>query len=74
MASKKIIVDCPKCGRKTEFSPANAWRPFCSQRCKTGDLGAWASDQYVVSGNSLESSTEDDPHNEPRREPNKERQ
>ena len=65
MANKKIMVDCPKCGRKSEYSPANAWRPFCSQRCKTVDLGAWASDQYTIGGNSLESSTEDDPGSAP---------
>ena len=23
-----------------------AWRPFCSERCKTLDLGAWASEAY----------------------------
>lgn len=44
------IVDCPFCGRRTEFGPRNPWRPFCSERCKTGDLGAWASNAYVVEG------------------------
>ena len=24
------------------------WRPFCSARCKTIDLGAWASERYRV--------------------------
>ena len=43
-------VDCPFCGRRVEFGPANPWRPFCSERCKTGDLGAWARDAYVVAG------------------------
>lgn len=44
------IVDCPFCGRHTEYSARNPWRPFCSERCKTGDLGAWASNAYVVEG------------------------
>lgn len=26
--------------------PANAWRPFCSERCKMIDLGAWATERY----------------------------
>ena len=43
-------VDCPACGRKTEFSSANRWRPFCSERCKTVDLGAWASESYRITG------------------------
>ena len=25
-----------------------AWRPFCSERCKLVDLGAWASERYRV--------------------------
>lgn len=41
-------VPCPRCGRLTEFSPANRFRPFCSERCKTIDLGAWASETYRV--------------------------
>lgn len=26
--------------------PASAWRPFCSERCKMIDLGAWATERY----------------------------
>ncbi|MEN9313922.1 MAG: hypothetical protein RIS35_315, partial [Pseudomonadota bacterium] len=43
-------VDCPYCGKRTEYGPTNRWRPFCSERCKTGDLGAWASNAYVIGG------------------------
>ncbi len=39
-------VPCPTCGQPAEFSPANRWRPFCSQRCSGVDLGAWASERY----------------------------
>jgi endogenous inhibitor of DNA gyrase (YacG/DUF329 family) len=28
--------------------PASRWRPFCSPRCKTIDLGAWAAEAYRV--------------------------
>ena len=42
------IVACPSCGKKVEWTPAAAWRPFCSQRCKLIDLGAWASERYRV--------------------------
>ena len=41
-------VDCPSCGKPALFAPANPWRPFCSERCKTNDLGAWASEQYRI--------------------------
>lgn len=42
------IVDCPICGQKSEFSPANRWRPFCCERCKMIDLGVWATGGYAV--------------------------
>ncbi len=41
-------VPCPTCGRPALFAPENAWRPFCSERCRGVDLGAWANEQYRV--------------------------
>jgi len=41
-------VACPRCGAQAPYSPDNAWRPFCSERCRTIDLGAWASEAYRV--------------------------
>ncbi|TAN50147.1 MAG: DNA gyrase inhibitor YacG [Betaproteobacteria bacterium] len=41
-------VLCPRCGAPALFSPQNPWRPFCSERCKLIDLGAWASESYRV--------------------------
>ena len=38
------------CGKEIEYSSANPWRPFCSERCKLIDLGEWASDGYVIEG------------------------
>jgi len=32
------------------FDASNPWRPFCSERCRTVDLGAWATEAYRVSG------------------------
>lgn len=43
-------VKCPTCGKEIEYSSANPWRPFCSERCKFIDLGEWASDGYVIEG------------------------
>ena len=42
------MVACPLCGAQTPFSVENPWRPFCSERCKLIDLGAWASEAYRV--------------------------
>jgi len=41
-------VACPRCGKAVEWTPAAKWRPFCSERCKLIDLGAWASEAYRV--------------------------
>ena len=53
------IVKCPQCGNPTLFAPENRWRPFCSERCKLIDTGAWASGAYVVPGQ--EEPLSDDP-------------
>jgi uncharacterized protein len=42
-------VPCPQCGQAALFAASNRWRPFCSERCRTIDLGAWASESYRVS-------------------------
>ncbi|MFN7753611.1 MAG: DNA gyrase inhibitor YacG [Pseudomonadota bacterium] len=41
-------VNCPQCGEAVAWSTSNRFRPFCSQRCRTLDLGAWASEAYRV--------------------------
>jgi endogenous inhibitor of DNA gyrase (YacG/DUF329 family) len=43
-------VKCPTCGKSIIWNNDNEWRPFCSQRCRTIDLGAWADEQYRVAG------------------------
>lgn len=46
--AKKRMVACPNCSNLSEFSPTNAFRPFCSERCKLIDLGVWASEGYAI--------------------------
>ena len=41
-------VKCPQCGATVPWAPESTWRPFCSERCRTLDLGAWASEAYRV--------------------------
>lgn len=41
-------VTCPACQGPSLYSPTNPWRPFCSQRCKQLDLGAWASESFAL--------------------------
>jgi len=30
------------------WGPGSPFRPFCSQRCKLVDLGAWADERYRI--------------------------
>jgi endogenous inhibitor of DNA gyrase (YacG/DUF329 family) len=41
-------VKCPTCRRPVEWSEASAYRPFCSDRCRLIDLGAWFSEQHAI--------------------------
>lgn len=44
----KRLVRCPNCGGDSVYAPSNPSRPFCSERCKNLDLGAWASESFRV--------------------------
>ncbi|HEX8987653.1 MAG TPA: DNA gyrase inhibitor YacG [Rhodocyclaceae bacterium] len=42
------VVACPRCGKAVPWVPESRWRPFCSERCRKIDLGAWAAGEYRV--------------------------
>jgi len=42
-------VSCPTCGRELEWGGA-PFRPFCSERCRLIDLGAWFLEQRAIPG------------------------
>jgi len=52
-------IKCPICKKKTDWQD-NPYRPFCSERCKLIDLGAWASEEYKI-----ESRLDDESGQEP---------
>lgn len=56
-------VVCPACGGESLYSAGNPWRPFCSERCKQHDFGAWASEAFRV---PTEAPPDDAPHGDPR--------
>ncbi|HZV54187.1 MAG TPA: DNA gyrase inhibitor YacG [Rhodocyclaceae bacterium] len=45
---KPAVVSCPTCGKQVEWRTENTYRPFCCERCKQIDLGAWANEEYQV--------------------------
>ncbi len=51
------IVKCPTCQRPVAWSPESPYRPFCSDRCRLIDLGAWLTEQHKIPD---EADTDDD--------------
>lgn len=47
MSSKKKILRCPTC--RTVVAEKDETFPFCSDRCRSIDLGKWASGAYRIS-------------------------
>jgi len=52
---------CPTCGRLVEWNASNPHRPFCSERCKLIDLGAWLAEEHRVPGEEAPSSDDEEP-------------
>lgn len=50
----ELSVQCPTCGAEVIWGPQSPQRPFCSDRCRLIDLGAWAADEHVIPGDPLE--------------------
>ncbi|WP_027849512.1 DNA gyrase inhibitor YacG [Marinospirillum minutulum] len=47
------IFPCPTCGKPSILTKENAFRPFCCERCKLIDLGAWAAEDHKIAGDEL---------------------
>jgi len=43
-----LKVKCPVCKRSVEWTDDYPFRPFCSERCKLIDLGAWAAEENRI--------------------------
>ena len=46
-------VSCPTCQRPVEWSEASPFRPFCSERCRLIDLGAWMTEKHAIPGEEI---------------------
>jgi endogenous inhibitor of DNA gyrase (YacG/DUF329 family) len=42
-------VNCPTCHREIDWFQA-PFRPFCSERCRLIDLGAWLTEKHAIPG------------------------
>lgn len=42
-----LQVKCPICGTRAPYE-GNEYRPFCSERCRLLDFGAWVNEEYTL--------------------------
>lgn len=59
-ATSTPTLPCPQCGKSSLWTADNPHRPFCSERCKLIDLGAWASESHRIPGDQLPPSGDDE--------------
>ena len=52
--------NCPTCSKSFNYILGNAFNPFCSERCKLLDLGAWASEKFIIKGKENDTSSENE--------------
>ena len=52
------MPDAPLCVYCRQRPADPAWRPFCSERCRTIDLGRWLSGEYRVAGDPADITVE----------------
>ncbi len=45
---KAVQVKCPTCGDAVTWGTSSPWRPFCSERCRLLDLGAWFTEERGI--------------------------
>jgi hypothetical protein len=58
-------VRCPTCQREVVWVAESKWRPFCSERCRMVDLGAWFAGERAIAGEEV-GDPEDRPPEQPR--------
>lgn len=42
------LVKCPTCRREIPYDAQSPFRPFCSERCRLIDLGAWSQESFRI--------------------------
>jgi len=49
-------VKCPTCSRPILWNADFPQRPFCSDRCRLIDLGAWLNGEHAIAGEPVDES------------------
>jgi uncharacterized protein len=59
--AQTLSVKCPTCSAKVPWTEASRYRPFCSERCRTADLGDWAAERHRIDGGPVDDPAPSDP-------------
>ena len=59
MTTNKENAICPTCNEINTWRQDNPFRPFCSERCKLIDLGAWADESQCIPGEAAKPEDSD---------------
>jgi endogenous inhibitor of DNA gyrase (YacG/DUF329 family) len=54
-----LVVKCPIC-RTEVLWEENPHRPFCSERCRLIDLGAWVEGRYRIPGEKINAESKEE--------------
>ncbi|MBM4207373.1 MAG: DNA gyrase inhibitor YacG [Gammaproteobacteria bacterium] len=49
----QLTVKCPQCGKPVYWTGEFPHKPFCCERCKLIDLGAWAAEENTIPGEEI---------------------
>jgi endogenous inhibitor of DNA gyrase (YacG/DUF329 family) len=52
--SSPTTSKCPTCKTEVQAPPENRFFPFCTQRCRTIDLGKWLNEEYRLVNDTAE--------------------
>ncbi|MFO1368333.1 MAG: DNA gyrase inhibitor YacG [Marinagarivorans sp.] len=54
MTLTTLSIPCPNCKKPVLMTADFPQRPFCSERCRLIDLGAWADESHRIAGAAVE--------------------
>lgn len=55
MAREVQVIPCPRCKEPVRWNENARWKPFCSERCRMIDLGAWFAEEHAIPGEPVDS-------------------
>ena len=58
--SEKREFPCPRCREPVDWNAAPRWKPFCSERCRLIDLGAWLTEEHAIPGEPVNPAEPED--------------